>query len=197
MRGNEMLSGNWFKDCFYNGSFRDDWQRMIEPFGTLEGSTLVFYPHGNLILASDIAGNESKLSMNQSNGETLLEYVLAKWDQGDNLPLFVSEGHSDQKLKAIKRSSYLSKVYDQVLVDLGSTVMTLGWSLSEQDQHIIRRIAKADALRKIYVGIYGAGRSEVDIQDEYLRVKTCINRENDKVEVECFDSSSAGCWINE
>lgn len=197
MSGNAMAHGNWFKDCFYNGNFLDDWERLRQPHGTLAGSTLVFYPHGNLLLATDIAGSESKLSVSQGAVDSLLENILTKWDQGNNLPLFVSEGQSEQKLKAIKRSSYLSKVYDQVLVDLGPTVMTLGWALSEQDQHIIRRIAKADTLRKIYVGIYGADRSESDIQDEYLRVKTCINRENDNVEVECFDSGSAGCWINE
>jgi hypothetical protein len=197
MRGNAMLHGNWFKDCFYNGNFLDDWERLQQPHGTLAGSTLVFYPHGNLLLATDIAGSESKLSISSIAEEKLLEKILESWEQGEKVPLFVSEGHSDQKLKAIKRSSYLSKVYDQVLVDLGPTVMTLGWSLSEQDQHIIWRIAKSDTLQKIYIGIYGDGHSAADNQDEFLRVKALIGRVNSSVEVECFDSSSPGCWINE
>lgn len=197
MRGNAILHGNWFKDCFYNGNFLDDWERLHEPYGNLEGSTLVFYPHGNLLLATDIGGSESKLSITSSVEESLLGKILETWEQGEKVPLFVSEGRSEQKLSAIRRSSYLSKVYDQVLTDLGPTVMTLGWSLSEQDQHIIRRIAKAKSLQKVFVGIYGTGHSADEIQDEYLRVKALVNRVNADIEVEYFDSSSSGCWINE
>jgi hypothetical protein len=57
--GNSQL-GNWFKDCFVHGEFRDDWEDLREPYQA-SGSTLVFYPHGNLVLARTIYGEEQKL----------------------------------------------------------------------------------------------------------------------------------------
>ena len=69
LKGNDEY-GNWFKDGFIDeGRFDNDYEVLREPLGA-ERATLVFYPHGNLILATDLIGDEVKLSR---SGE---KYVL-------------------------------------------------------------------------------------------------------------------------
>jgi len=105
--------GNWFKDCFVNGTFRyEDWATFYEPYGA-DGATLVFYPHGNLVLASGLKVGDVKL-VRKVEFENLLDRIVSRWRSGNALPLFVSEGDSSQKRNAILRSGYLSTVYNAV-----------------------------------------------------------------------------------
>jgi len=100
--GNEEIGGNWFKDCWGGGAFDGDWGRFRQPIG-VDGTTLVFYPNGNLILATSLTGGEVKLSVSKPYMR-LLGKVISTWEAGEYLPLFVSEGESKQKLAAISRS---------------------------------------------------------------------------------------------
>lgn len=121
-----MLAGNAergryrFKDCFTNGVHLDpNWERLREPIGTPE-TTLVFYPHGNLLLTSSPTEGDSKV-VRTDDFEQLLERILRAWEAGEGFPLFVSEGEWQQKLRAIQRSGYLSTVYTSVMSDLERT----------------------------------------------------------------------------
>ena len=71
----------------------------------MTGTTLVFYPHGNLVLATNFLGQETKICSDQQ--ADLLENIIRQWKIEDSTPLFVSEGSSDQKLGAIHRNGYL------------------------------------------------------------------------------------------
>ena len=51
------------------------------------------------------------------------------------MPLFVSEGKSKEKLKAIERSNYLSFCYESLEISEQKLVI-FGSSLSDQDSHI-------------------------------------------------------------
>ena len=115
---------------------------MYNPQPPARGATLVFYPHGNLFLATDIYNNEVKLS--RSEVDYLLDTVLSKWEEKDYIPLFVSEGTTSQKFSAITRSSYLNSVYDSVLTKLNDSLVIYGWSASEQDEHILNAIDHKD-----------------------------------------------------
>lgn len=66
--------------------------------------------------------------------DQLLERILRAWEEGKGFPLFVSEGHWRQKLRAIQRSGYLSTVYSSVMSDLGDTVAVYGWALKERER---------------------------------------------------------------
>jgi hypothetical protein len=83
--------GQWFKDCFVKGKFNNDWKTFRAPYKA-DGSTLVFYPHGNLALVSDLNGRETKIQAD--NFSTLLATVVEKWESGEYSPVFVSEGTS-------------------------------------------------------------------------------------------------------
>lgn len=112
------------KDCFTNHidgnlGFEYDIEKLREPYNGGPDPTLVFYPHGNLILASNENNDELKIRIN--NNTNLFDAIGEKWKQ-KYVPLFVSEGSSEQKLKAIRRSTYLNFVYENVLSHLEPTV---------------------------------------------------------------------------
>lgn len=53
--------GTWFKDAFRDGEFQTDWKYIRWRYGSAEGATLVFYPHGNLSLTRNHIGEETKI----------------------------------------------------------------------------------------------------------------------------------------
>lgn len=109
MLGNRN-GGIWFKDGYINGSFSDDWESLRQPLGAARGTTLFFYPHGNLALTRTQDRGESKISSG-NNGGRLLDTILQHWTQGTAIPLFVCEGTSAHKKLSIESSSYLQRVY--------------------------------------------------------------------------------------
>lgn len=114
LKGNEEL-GQWFKDCFIRDwQFERDFERLRKPYGDAGGSTLVFYPHGNLALSTSLHGSEIKIVL-EFNSQRLLGQISDKWSDGSQFPLFVSEGTTDQKTNAILRIGYLSTVFNMVL----------------------------------------------------------------------------------
>jgi hypothetical protein len=183
----------WFKDCFIGGRFPTQWQYLRNAHAGAEGSTLVFYPHGNLTLAVSVRGQEIKLFSN--NKGKLLDALFERWQSGEVSPLFVSEGTSGQKREAIERSRYLREVHDNVLPDLGESVVIYGWSMGEQDRHLLQAIMKGPRLRRLAVSVMPDGNTARKIED----IEDRIRQEADcaALEITCFDATSPGCWIHQ
>jgi hypothetical protein len=139
--------GNWFKDGFVvdGNHFDTNWPRLREPYGAT-GATLVFFGHGSLMLGKDLAGTETKLLTGTS--ENLLSAITEQWASGGYRPLFVSEGTAEEKLRAIRRSHYLSVVYDDVLADFADrSLIVYGLSFGPRDTHLVDALAKAPPAR--------------------------------------------------
>lgn len=49
------------------------------------------------------------------------------------MPVFVSEGTSHQKVAAIRRSHYLTNVYEEVLPAIGESLVVYGWNFEERE----------------------------------------------------------------
>lgn len=121
LRGNDALAGEHrFKDCLVNGALDDDWARLREPLRRNQTVTLFFYPHGNLVLARNPNDRELKIT---ADGGRLLDEIIAGWENGRYVPMFVSEGTSVQKREAIGASNYLSEVYFNAIPDVGSSLV--------------------------------------------------------------------------
>lgn len=183
--------GQWFKDCFVHGEFEKDFEYLSKPYQTMKGATLVFYPHGSLFLATEPFGGEVKVS--SSEKDYLLSSVLAKWQREDYIPLFVSEGTSQAKLRSITRNSYLNTVYDSVVAKLSDSLVIYGWSLGDQDQHILRALARGN-LKEIAISVYVKDEHWKSYCDEVThklrglpRIRNCTIR--------FFNAESKGCWI--
>lgn len=191
---------NWFKDLFTkNSEFDFNLDRYREPYYPNNEASLVFYPHGNIFISRNCVGVENKLNLGEEYD--FLGCIKNAWKRGD-LPVFVSEGKSEQKLNAIRRSRYLSRVYEDILSkEIKESLVIYGWSFSENDGHIMKAIAEND-IERIAVSVYTGG------SDEEKRIfcdrvnKNIENmKKNDKkskrdVKTMFFDSCSPGCWNN-
>ena len=184
------------KDCFTNHidgnlGFEYDIEKLREPYNGGPDPTLVFYPHGNLILASNENNDELKIRIN--NNTNLFDAIGEKWKQ-KYVPLFVSEGSSEQKLKAIRRSTYLNFVYENVLSRLEPTVIIYGWKLAEQEQHLIKKIFSNNKISNVYISMYLGSNPEPI--DEQKRIASMLKRENRTMNIKFFDAASKNCWCN-
>ncbi|BAN51103.1 DUF4917 family protein [Metapseudomonas resinovorans] len=185
MMGNRDI-GRHFKDGFINGVFCEDWQELRQPYRGARGATLFFYPHGNLALTRTQDHGESKIGT-QDNGR-LLDAILQRWEQGTAVPLFVCEGTSAHKKQSIEGSSYLQRVYREVISSIGPSLVIYGWSLSEQDQHIVNQLRRRPPQR-VAVSVRGNDQAFAQRAEEAL-LQAGIE------EVVFFDSASPGCWNN-
>jgi hypothetical protein len=184
--------GLWFKDAFHNGEFQKEWNYLRQPYGAASGATLVFYPHGNLAFARDFLGEESKLSAG-SVGD-LLQTITERWESKHYVPIFVSEGTSHQKISAIRRSQYLTNVFENVMPGLGDKLVVYGWSFDVRDKHLLDAIL-ASTPEKIAVSVF-TDQSAENQQAFCHQVMTAIEKSLGGAEVIFFDSKSSGCWNN-
>lgn len=181
MLGNEQI-GNWFKDAFHGPLFNADWRRYRQPYGA-PGATLLFYPHGNLVLAQTASENEVKI--HAGHGRDLLSTITDRWTDGRSVPLFVCEGTAAQKQQAIRVSRYLDTVATGPMREPVESLVIYGWSMGGQDEHILAAIHEARPAR-LAVSVHGGDRNFVDRSLFHLQGIT------DRIEF--FDSASAGCW---
>jgi hypothetical protein len=196
-----------FKDCFLkkegNFYFSEDWNELRKAWKNYERATIVAYPHGNLTLATKIDGTESKISR-LGDEDNLLESIFQKWNEGELSPLFVSEGTKEEKLSSIRRSHYLSTVYDEIIPSIEKSVVFFGWSIGENDFHILDSLCKS-GIKKFALGINNQ-LSENALKEEYYKQLKRLNEFSEKhkdkhkvsektVELKLFNRASAGCWI--
>lgn len=198
LKGNDQYkSGQWFKDCFLDeGMFEQDFDYLRKPIGDAKGATLVFYPHGNLILATDSIGNEIKLS--KSSELYLLNRIIHEWERGDCISLFVSEGSTDEKLRTIRQSSYLDIVYHYLVESKCDSLVVYGWSFKDEDDHILRAIVNGE-FEKLAVSVHldGGDVESYCSQVEFKLRKMYKNlHKKYRYRVQFFDSRSKGCWNN-
>ena len=194
---NSILGGNWFKDCFVgeDRAFEDDYDFLRQPHADLKGATLVFYPHGNLVLASDFSGREVKICSDEH--ADLLDTIVKRWSLSDCTPLFVSEGTNSQKYQAIHRNAYLRTIYNTVLRRLGKDhdpIAVYGWSIGKQDKHLLAAIGHNEPSR-LAVSVHIASDSREDFC-EHVRREVKNTYGFARTEVFFYDSDSPDCWIN-
>lgn len=177
-----------FKDCFVGGgAFDDDWQRFRQPIRGDRSTSLVFYAHGSLVLCRDLVEQERKIH-NLQNG--LLEAVLQRWQNGEVVPLFVSEGTWQQKVASIQNSYYLSTVDREVLKSPRETLVVYGWGFAEQDIHLLQRM-KDTGINRVAVSVFRGDQAYCNRVFQTIRDELGAH-----IEVEFFDSESPGCWIH-
>lgn len=188
----QLRRGTEFKDCMIKGRFRSDWQRLRDPLKGTKAA-LVFYPHGSLVLARHIVKQEVKLALTEvklvaSTPNDLLDHIKKSWLSDDYVPLFVSEGTSEQKVKAIENSHYLSIVYREVIPLIGKNLTIFGWGFGESDIHILKKL-KESSVERIAVSVYRNDQSYCI--DAARMIRSHIGR---NIEITFFDSESDGCW---
>jgi hypothetical protein len=122
--------------------------------------TRVLYLHGALHLYRIGEGGTAKLTAGSSDLLSTIGAATAP------VPLFVSEGRSQDKTAAIARSDYLSFAADQFGADEGPLVV-FGHSLGEQDDHLIPAIDQRS--RRVAVSVMPAREATVILRKAELK----------------------------
>lgn len=135
-----------------------------------------------------MTGVESKISSDESG--RLLDTVVAGWQAGNLTPVFVSEGTSSQKLRSIRRSPYLLTVYEEVLPELGESIAIFGWSMAEQDDHLLPVLCR-NRPRRIAISVR---RESARLAETMARAKAKLDLqlERNRYELFFFDAASRG-----
>ncbi|EKU97099.1 hypothetical protein Lepto7375DRAFT_0969 [Leptolyngbya sp. PCC 7375] len=186
--------GDGFKDLFWArdpGASRDqdtyfdlaDSTIRYEPYKV--PPTRVFYLHGALHLYRDPFTGKTYKFKNKGHSN-LLEI--------SEIPLFITEGSPEVKLKAIRGSDYLSFAYSQLLNHHGPLVI-FGHSLSDSDAHLINAIRNAirsGEVQKIAISLRSSHSPEELLQRKAnLRYSLCNQiYANDQPEVFFFDAQT-------
>ncbi|MGK9415003.1 DUF4917 family protein [Pseudomonas cedrina] len=131
---------------------------------TRTSATRILYLHGGLHLVRNLDGTARKLPTTDS---TLLSSFAINntLKTLDDVPLFVSEGKVEEKLKTIRSSDYLSFCYEQLLNHKGALCI-FGHGLGPQDAHLVDAIRQA---RPSTLAISVSGRSDGFIRQQKRR----------------------------
>lgn len=154
--------------------------------------TRVLYPHGNLALYKNRRNTESRLV---GKSDRLLNALTGYWNNS-GIPLFVSEGTTEDKILKIQQSKYLKAVYSEYLPKSKIDITIVGWGMGKQDAHILEKLTKSGC-QKYAVGVHTAKRTPKTIQNEINRFTEALEPYINMNSVTFFDSSSPGCWANE
>ncbi|NWE49331.1 DUF4917 family protein [Pseudomonas gingeri] len=168
-----MQAPQSFKDLFWNAD------ATFDLGNTATQGTRILYLHGGLHLVKNLDGSTRKLLSSES---TLLGSFAIN-TLGD-VPLFVSEGSAEDKLKAIRNSDYLAYCYGQLSEHQGA-LCVFGHDLGEQDQHIVQALHDA-RIQTLAISIHP--RSKAFIQHQKRRfAKLFVGRD---VTLRFFDAKS-------
>lgn len=186
-----------FKDCFLSGKF-DYESKTRSP----ENSTIVFYPHGHLMLITHDDNVESKI---HADGGSLIDAIDRQWQSRKVRPLFVSEGSTEEKLLSIMSSEYLRTVYNE-MKSLKDKVVIYGWSLGDADRHLLNALSES-AITHIAISIHPDSNAASAMQQKnYLDAKknqiiskisfSYEEKNKKKPEIIFFNANSPGCWCH-
>lgn len=147
--------GNGFVDFFWgpNNSF-DLVDASARP-----GPTPILYLHGGLHLVRAADGSARKRI-------ALTRNLLDAFRTSGDVPLFVSEGSSRDKMRAIRSSDYLTFAYENFVEEVDGLVV-FGHSLSSQDAHIRNPLRMA---RRLAISIMpGPARRVIAAKAAYIQ----------------------------
>lgn len=141
----------------------------------------IYYLHGALFLFE----NELTTYKIKRPSEGWLLNAITEEISNNNYPLFISEGNSDSKLKAIQSNSYLSFCLVQLENNSDKSLVIYGQSLSKQDTHIVRIIDKHYEKLAISLRV-----DDYETMGELKAEKNRISGQFKKAELDFFDSKT-------
>ncbi|MBZ9782804.1 DUF4917 family protein [Pseudomonas sp. REP124] len=151
--------------------------------GTATDKTRLLYLHGGLHLVRNQDGTARR--MMSTEGTLLGNFAINNTIKTlDDVPLFVNEGSSADKLKTIRSSDYLSFCYEQLLGH-GDGLCIFGHALGEQDSHIVHALRQGKP-KVLAISIYP--RSQAFIQHQKRHYAKLFDGTG--VELRFFDSKT-------
>jgi hypothetical protein len=173
-----ILESHKFGDHMFN-NHNSKFNRFGDP--DQMKSNHIYFLHGALFL---FESGLTTLKIKRPNNGWLLDSITNEIEK-DNYPLFISEGKSETKVKAIQSNRYLSFCLDRFKNCSDKTLIVFGQSLSEQDSHIVEAID--NGFDKVAISIRPEDWPTFGhLKAEKSRIKSLFN----KTETELYDSKT-------
>jgi hypothetical protein len=153
----------------------------------------VFYLHGALHLFQD-GEDTRKLSVKGRLVDTVGRRI-----ESDQVPLFISEGSSQEKRVRIAESDYLTAASEHLSAacnEAEARLFIFGHSLRDEDAHIFEKIAEGEAA-EVFVSVRSADGPEAHAQMEKAAALWARKRQDHggpPLTVFCFDPAEAAPW---
>ncbi len=144
----------------YNNNFLE-----FKDFQTYPDYRHVYYLHGALFIFKHL--HYDLKIRNNDTADELIDLISRAIDE-DLIPLFISEGSSEEKMLSLSQSDYL-RFSSNMLKLCNDNLVIYGASFSEPDKHIVDAINKN--IRNIAISIYTSGRSKEQLEDSSLQYK--------------------------
>lgn len=148
----------------FDEQLAESWLRNARP--------KIFFLHGALHLWRSLLTNaEGKHTANTDT--RLLDVIRSSVNHPDRVPLFISEGSSEEKVARISASPYLS-FCGRALAEADAPLTVLGQALADVDQHICEAIERHPN-RKVAIGVW-VGDVQPDGRKEALVTRATATR---------------------
>ncbi|SDH76399.1 DUF4917 family protein [Roseospirillum parvum] len=156
-------------------------------------SPTVHFLHGALHIFD--AGHELTKYTWSKTDVAIVDQIRMALDE-QKYPLFVAEGHSQDKLDKIMHSAYLHKAL-RSFESIGGSLFVFGHSFDDNDDHVLGRIPTGK-VQDLYVGIYGDPESTVNRRTiakarRFAEQRSEIPRKR-PLEIHFYDASTANVW---
>ena len=174
------MGGNLFTDGFGKGDTTGGFRTFSE-----EADCNTFYLHGALHLF--LGAKRDTLKRVATTG-TIISDISDTIRSRRQLPLFVAEGSSTQKMARINSVPYLRFCYEK-LQSIKGTLFVLGHSIAENDDHLYDAIF-ASEISKLFVCVYKPN----DNLQGYRERLAKFRERNVNIEVEYIDSEKVEIW---
>nr|WP_122666644.1 DUF4917 family protein [Pseudomonas viridiflava] len=161
----------------FDDLFNDD--ATFNLHATQANATRILYLHGGMHLVKNLDGSVRKLLSSESS--LLGSFAI---NALDDVPLFISEGTSAEKMKLIRTSDYLSFCHGQ-LAQHSDALCIFGHALGKQDAHIVAAIRQARPKR---IAISVLPRSDAFIEFQKRHYKELFGDLD--IELSFFDAKS-------
>jgi hypothetical protein len=129
----------WNESCTFDPKKTEIWY----------DNTPIYYLHGAIHLRTTPDGKNQKV---RATGETSIQNIIGERDL-EHIPLFISEGKSDIKLRRIRENDYLNFCYNELMMN-DKNMVVFGHGLDKQyDEHILNAISTS-RIEKLAVSVY-------------------------------------------
>ncbi|MBC6605666.1 DUF4917 family protein [Hymenobacter sp. BT188] len=124
----------------------------------------IYYLHGALFLY--VYRNQRSTYKLRRLEQLRLEYIqlIRREIENNNFPIFVAEGHANDKLSTINNNSYLSFCASKLQTSFRN-ITFYGFSFSEPDKHIVNFANKSHA-KQVAISIYKGDKTLEELEKE-------------------------------
>jgi uncharacterized protein DUF4917 len=171
---------NLFTDGFGLGGSAGGFRTFSE-----DGMCNTFYLHGALHL---FLGEKRETLKRIVTTGAIINDIASTIRARGQLPLFVSEGSSIQKMARINSVPYLRFAYDK-LKRLQGSLFVYGHSIAENDYHLYNAIFESD-IDKLFVCVHRPDENLQNIREKLAQ----FGERNGQIEVSYVDSATVQTW---